>query len=252
MSQGRFCWHDLMTTKPDAGREFYGALLGWTFTQEDMGEGGPYTMIHDGTEATGGIVKMSEDDGLPSHWMLYVTVDDCEAAVAKAKSLGGACHVGPLDIPGTGRFAVLADDQGAYFSVIALKNEGAEKGPDARPANGQFCWYTVAVGDPAKAKAFYGALFGWECLEMSMGGDAKSEVFKRNGLPIAGIGPLNGAPTAYWSTAIAVDDLDAKHEKAIGLGATGLMPPMDLGTMGRMSLITDPAGATITLFQWVG
>lgn len=251
MSKGRFCWHDLMTPDPAAARSFYGSLLGWTFKDVDMGDAGTYTMIHDGTEDTGGLMEMAASEGLPPHWMLYVTVEDCDAACAQAKGLGGDVKVGPIDIPGTGRFAVLADDQGAYISIIALKNESPEKGPDDRPAAGQFCWYTIATDAPDKAKAFYGALFGWDCVEMTMGGDAKSLVFTRGGMPTAGLGPQNGAPMPYWATAIAVSDLDTSHEKAIGLGATGIMAPMALGTMGRLSVIADPTGSMVSLFQWL-
>ena len=78
MSTGRFCWHDLMTMEAEKGRAFYGELLGWTFEEMDMGNESPYIMINDGTEGTGGIVQMSEDDQVPPHWMLYVTVEDCE------------------------------------------------------------------------------------------------------------------------------------------------------------------------------
>ena len=249
MSTGRFCWHDLMTLDSKAAQAFYGALLGWRFGDRDVGSDAPYVHIHDGLKGTGGVVQMNPDDQVPPHWMLYVTVDDCDAAVEQAISLGGQKLVGPIDIAGTGRFAVIADDQGAAISVIALQEEEPEPGPDHRPAPNQFCWYSIAAADPEKAKAFYGALFGWTCVEMSMGGETKNQVFQRNGIPVAGLNPLQGAPTSHWATAIAVDDLDAQHERAIGLGATGILAPMPLGTMGKMSVIADPTGAVVSLFQ---
>ena len=54
---------------------------------------------------------------VPSYWMPYFQVADCDASTAKAKELGAKPMVGPQDIPGTGRFAILTDPQGAMFAV---------------------------------------------------------------------------------------------------------------------------------------
>ena len=55
---------------------------------------------------------------VPSYWMPYFQVDDATAASRKAKGLGGTAMMGPQDIPGTGRFAILTDPQGAMFAVF--------------------------------------------------------------------------------------------------------------------------------------
>ena len=57
---------------------------------------------------------------MPPNWGIYIAVADCEGTVAKATSLGARTYVPPTDIPNVGRFAVLADPQGAVFNVIAL------------------------------------------------------------------------------------------------------------------------------------
>jgi len=56
--------------------------------------------------------------GMPSFWLPYFMVTDVDATAASAKSLGGQVHFGPQDIPGTGRFAIIADPQGAAFAVF--------------------------------------------------------------------------------------------------------------------------------------
>jgi uncharacterized protein len=56
---------------------------------------------------------------LPAHWMVYFAVADPDATVARLTELGGAVRVPPSDIP-IGRFAVVADPQGAFFSIIRL------------------------------------------------------------------------------------------------------------------------------------
>ena len=58
---------------------------------------------------------------MPPSWGVYVTVADCDASVAKAKSLGGQLCAGPFDVPGVGRMAVLQDPQGAVFNVMAVQ-----------------------------------------------------------------------------------------------------------------------------------
>ncbi|HEU5171843.1 MAG TPA: VOC family protein [Gemmatimonadales bacterium] len=60
---------------------------------------------------------------VPPHWLIYVAVDDRDATVAKARDLGGSVIVPPADVPTVGRFAILADPQGAVFSVIRLEQQ---------------------------------------------------------------------------------------------------------------------------------
>ncbi len=57
---------------------------------------------------------------LPAHWMVYFAVADCDTTAARAAELGGVVSVPPNDLP-MGRFAVLNDPQGGFFSVIALR-----------------------------------------------------------------------------------------------------------------------------------
>ncbi|MNC98871.1 27 kDa antigen Cfp30B [compost metagenome] len=58
---------------------------------------------------------------VPSFWLPYFLVTDVETSVAKATSLGAQVHFGPQTIPDGGRFAVLADPQGAAFAVFTPK-----------------------------------------------------------------------------------------------------------------------------------
>ena len=61
--------------------------------------------------------------GVPSYWMPYFQVADCDASAAKAKELGASVMVPPQDIPKTGRFAILKDPQGAMFAVFKFAGE---------------------------------------------------------------------------------------------------------------------------------
>jgi predicted enzyme related to lactoylglutathione lyase len=57
--------------------------------------------------------------GIPPVWTIYFNSDDTDATVAKARQLGATVFAEPTDIP-PGRFAVLADPQGAMFNVIRM------------------------------------------------------------------------------------------------------------------------------------
>ena len=116
---GAFSWVELMTSDPEAAKQFYGALFGWEMTTSPMA-GTDYTVVKVAGEEVAGMMKMppTVPAGVPPHWTAYVTVADVDAAVAKAQQLGGAVLHPPTDIPGVGRFAVLQDPQGAAISVI--------------------------------------------------------------------------------------------------------------------------------------
>ena len=60
---------------------------------------------------------------IPSYWMPYFQVADCDASTARVKELGGRVMVGPQDIPNTGRFTIVTDPQGAMFAVFQFTNK---------------------------------------------------------------------------------------------------------------------------------
>ena len=60
---------------------------------------------------------MPKQAGVPDHWLKYVAVEDTDAAWNKAGQLGATQLAPPMDVPGMGRFAVLADPSGATFAL---------------------------------------------------------------------------------------------------------------------------------------
>jgi predicted enzyme related to lactoylglutathione lyase len=115
---GCFCWSELACRDITAAKAFYGAVFGWAGrTQESPGM--HYTVFELAGKPIAGMVQMNEawPAEVPPHWMIYFTVEDCDAAAAKVEELGGSVGVPPSDIP-FGRFAVVSDPSGAYFSVM--------------------------------------------------------------------------------------------------------------------------------------
>lgn len=119
---GCFCWNELATREPEKSRQFYSDLLGWNF---DVNENSPspYWMIKNDGRQNGGVIQMTEGWGeAPPHWAVYFTVADIDAFIDKHKSLGGTAHCEPFEMQ-VGRMAVVADPQGASFSVIQMSVE---------------------------------------------------------------------------------------------------------------------------------
>jgi len=121
---GTVCWTELATRDAAAAERFYVSLFGWHAKHNvpaAPGAGPAYTELDLGGQPFAGMYDMpAEMAGLPSYWLIYIAVDDCDATAEKAKSLGGQVHVGPQDIPNVGRFAMIGDPQGAMFAVIKL------------------------------------------------------------------------------------------------------------------------------------
>jgi uncharacterized protein len=117
---GTFSWNELETRDPGRAKEFYGAVFGWEFDEEDMGEMTYNVATVDGNRVAGmADIKGRVPDEVPAHWMTYFSVEDAEGAVEKVKAGGGTVHFGPVDLP-VGRFAMAADPWGAGFAVIKL------------------------------------------------------------------------------------------------------------------------------------
>jgi uncharacterized protein len=122
---GALSWNELNTRDVGGAKAFYGAVFGWTFEDNDMGEAGQYTTISSGGDMVGGILNMTErgvPDEVPAHWQVYFAVEDTDAAVEQAKQGGGNVMVPPMEVP-AGRFSILVDPHGASFAVIALSEE---------------------------------------------------------------------------------------------------------------------------------
>jgi hypothetical protein len=117
---GTWTWNELMTRDVDGAKRFLAEVFGVTTTERDF-DGMTYTVVQVGETGVAGIVPMPPGvpDQVPAYWQAYFAVEDCDAAVARAQELGGSLTMPPMDAPGVGRFAAVADPYGASFSVIA-------------------------------------------------------------------------------------------------------------------------------------
>ncbi|RMG93902.1 MAG: VOC family protein [Chloroflexi bacterium] len=116
---GSLVWNELWTHDVDKAAQFYSGLFGWEVRKSTEPE---YIMFANGERMAAGLLQIQPDWGnVPPHWSIYIAVDDCDAVAAKAVELGGKMINPPSDIPGTGRFALLQDPQGAMFNIIRME-----------------------------------------------------------------------------------------------------------------------------------
>jgi predicted enzyme related to lactoylglutathione lyase len=110
---GALCWNELATTEVGRAKAFYGELFGWEYETDDRG----YVSIVNAGRLNGGIREQSEQErGVPPSWLPYFGVADADAATLQAEELGGRRLLPTAEIH-IGRFAVIADPQGAPFAV---------------------------------------------------------------------------------------------------------------------------------------
>ncbi len=115
---GTLCWADVNTPNPDRAKHFYESLFGWKLLPGEKDTSG-YLHIKNGEEYIGGMPPLDQQDrNAPPHWLLYFQVADCDASTAKVKQLGGKEFMAPMSMEAVGRFSVVADPQGAVFSLF--------------------------------------------------------------------------------------------------------------------------------------
>jgi uncharacterized protein len=116
---GSLTWNELNTRNLDGASAFYQAVFGWSFRNSSMGDQ-PYLVAKLGDTALCGLQAMDRTwpPDLPSHWMVYFAVHDCDESAEHALALGGRLIREPTALP-VGRFAVIEDPQGGAFAILA-------------------------------------------------------------------------------------------------------------------------------------
>ena len=267
------CWADAVHPDPAAAAEFYTGLFGWTCT--DMmpeGESGHYFMATIGGRDAAALGSIPEGAPPVAVWNTYVWVDSADETAAKAKAAGATIINEPFDVFDAGRMAMFADPEGA---PIAVWQPRQHRGALAVNEHGGVNFNDLYTRDLERAKEFYGAVFGWETLELGPGatmwampayGDFLEELnpgmreqMATMGAPagfenvVASVTPIDSADTstpAHWGITFAVDDADAAASKAKELGGTVLSEPTDLPWV-RITTIEDPQGAVFVASQFV-
>jgi predicted enzyme related to lactoylglutathione lyase len=267
------CWVDTSQPDPEKAVDFYGGLFGWEF--EDMMPPGAPAKYFEARIRGGAVAAVSSPpEGAPpmAIWNTYVWVDSADETASKVREAGGSVVMEPFDVMSAGRMAVFADPEGA---VISVWQPNEHRGAKIVNEHGSVNFNDLHTRDPEGAKAFYGAVFGWETLEMDGGFQAwtlpgyaehleKSDPGLRERLTESGaperfadvVASLITIPDdqpdtpAHWGVTFAVDDADAIAKKAEELGGKVVVPPMDAPWV-RLTVIADPQGAMFNASKYV-
>lgn len=242
--------------------DFYGTLLNWEFSEPDAMAGGLpgeyFVALVDG-QAVAGIGTLPALGASPtSVWSTSIRVDSAHEAVELAIAAGGSLLLGPLEAGRAGRWAVLVDPAGAAFGVWEAHDRAG-----AQLVNEPRTWAMSALHtpDPAAAAAFYGAVFGWEPEPIApegpvtlfrLPGYTGGEPGQRIPRDVVAVmtateqGPKGSSIPPHWNVNLHVEDSDTVAARAVDLGGSVLMAPLD--TPGfRSAVLMDPTGAAFSV-----
>jgi len=267
------CWVDTSQPDPEAAVAFYSELFEWEF--EDVmppGSEGRYFIarIRGGDVAAVGSVPAAAPPA--AMWNTYVWVESVDETASTVRNFGGSVVMEPFDVMDAGRMAVFTDPEGAAFCVWQAKEH---KGAQIVNEHGSVNFNDLNTRHADGAKSFYSSVFGWQTLALEGGfemwtlpgyGDhlerdnpdlrkQMAEVDAPKGFEdvVASLVPIaDNQPDVppHWGVTFAVDDADAIADKTTKLGGKVVVPPFDAPWV-RMTVITDPQGATFTASKFV-
>jgi predicted enzyme related to lactoylglutathione lyase len=236
---GTPCWVDLGTPDMDGAQRFYSSFLGWTYSGGEPEYGGYAMVLKDGRNAAGMGPSMGPDD--PSSWTTYFATDDADATAARITGVGGTVIAPPMDVGPHGRMAIAADPQGNPFGVWQA---GGTTGVGVFNEPGALVWNEAAVDDPASARDFYTAVFGFSWAEIPGAGGYAT--FATGDQPLGGLGSVSPGLPPGWSTCFSVASTDEAVAAVEAGGGKVLMAAQD-SEFGRFAVVADPWGASFSV-----
>ena len=247
---GKFVWYEYMGDNLKAAADFYTHVVGWTSKDAGMADF-PYEIVSTGQTMVAGIMDIPDEArsmGAKPGWMGYVWVEDVDQALPKLTAGGGEVYRAPADIPGVGRFAVVADPDGATFMLF--RDAGGEPPPPPPSGTpGLVGWRELFAGDGARAFTFYSAQFGWKKdRDFDMGPMGVYHIFESASGQQGGMltkTPQTSAP--FWLYYFNVDAIDAAAERVKAKNGRVTNGPMQVPTGHWIVQGLDPQGAMFAL-----
>jgi len=241
---GTISWSDLGTSDPGAAKSFYSSLFGWEQDDMPIPDGGTYTMLRkNGKDAA---ALSSAQEGMPTFWNTYVTVESADDAAAKAGELGGTVIAEPFDVMDAGRMAVIQDPTGAMFCVW---EPNRHIGAAIVNAPGALTLSQLNTGDPERAIEFYSGLFGWGS-EPIEGGDMPYWGWSNDGRLAGGMMrvPADMGAPPHWLNYFGIESVDDAVGRIGELGGQIVLPPTEVPG-GKIIVASDPQGAVFGLWS---
>ncbi len=246
--QGTPNWVDLQTTDQTAAKRFYADVFGWSFADQEMGEGMTYSMAEIDGKPVAAIAPQSQtmaEQGMPPVWNTYLAADDVDAVAAKVLAAGGIVALEPFDVPAAGRMAFVIDPAGAPF---ALWTAGGHIGAELVNEPGCFIWNELQTSEVAASAAFIRTVLGVETGDTDLDGQPYT-VVNVDGSTVAGItAPRHPSTPSHWDVYFATADIDASAAKIAAAGGAVLGEISD-SSIGRSLSARDPQGGLFGVYQ---
>ncbi|MBL1089307.1 MULTISPECIES: VOC family protein [Streptomyces] len=241
---GAPCWVELGTSDVDAAKVYYREVFGWRAETDLRPEAGGYTVFLLGAAPVAAVTPLYAP-GQPTAWTVSFATRDADALAAAVTEAGGRQVRAPMDVFQQGRFAVLADPEGALFSVWQARDFA---GAALLNAPGSLGWVELATRDEEAAKHFYTQVFGW-----TVGTHEDYPQWGVDGADFGGLSALDefypDDVRAHWLPYFAVADVDGTAARAAESGGMLLVPPTDVPEGPRIAVVRDPQGASFGIHR---
>ncbi len=246
---GQPIWYELLSSDTEASQRFYCDVVGWTATdsgQDDM----DYRILSAPDGNVAGLMNPPEGMG-GSGWYLYLHVPDMEQGVARLKAAGGTVHKDAWDVPGIGRMAFVADEQGSFFYLMQPTPPagGIPEGTATPFQNGDVAtaghavWNELPVDDPDAAINFYRNAFGWtQDGGMPMGERGQYRFLQAGDVGLGAVMQKLPDEPAGWLVYFLVEDIDAGLKRIEAGGGRRVAGPDPIPGSGFSLVATDPHG----------
>lgn len=227
---GKFVWYEWMGTDIAGAVDFYRHVVGWEIAESGMA-GFPYQIASVAGYGVGGMMTTPAEAkamGAPTCWTGYIRVENVDAGVEKLKAAGGRVFRPPMDIPNVGRFAVVADPQGAPFMLF---RDAGGNPPPAPPPNtpGLVGWRELHAADGKTAFDFYAGQFGWkEASQFDMGPMGVYRLFDTGDQQGGMMSKSPQGPGPCWLYYFIVEAADAAAARVAAKGGKLLHGPHEV------------------------
>lgn len=239
---GTPCWIDYGASDVDAAKDFYGSLLGWEFTSAGGPEYGGYLIATRNGEAAAGLSPLMNSEDSPA-WTTYFAADDAQATADRVRAAGGTVVVEPMEVGPMGTMVIALDPQNNAFG---LWQSGLNTGVRVYNEPGALVWNEAAVDDPAPARQFYSAVFGFNFDDVP--GAEGYTTFAAGESPLGGLGGLQPGAPKGWTVCFGLASVDDSVARVEAAGGKVTMAARDT-EFGRFAVLEDPWGAGFSVMQ---